>query len=103
MWTSPVRQPITGSPVGIRERPEMIDPFAEVVALLQPSLPFSKQASGAGSWRVDISVTGDPMFCVILEGAVRLTLGRQPEIELGESDFILLPAACDFTMTSLDG
>jgi AraC-like DNA-binding protein len=81
----------------------MIDPFAEVVALLQPSLPFSKQASGAGSWRVDVSVTGDPMFCVILKGAVKLTLGGQPEIELGESDFILVPAARDFTMTSLDG
>jgi AraC-like DNA-binding protein len=81
----------------------MTDPFAEVVALLQPSLPFSKQASGAGSWRVDVSVTGNPMFCVILEGAVKLTLVGQPEIELGESDFILVPAARDFTMTSLDG
>ena len=103
MWTSLGRPPIIGSPVGIRERPEMTDPFAEVVALLQPSLPFSKQASGAGSWRVDVSVTGDPMFCVILEGVVKLTLGGQPEIELGESDFILVPAARDFTMTSLDG
>jgi AraC-like DNA-binding protein len=81
----------------------MTDPFAEVVALLQPSLPFSKQASGAGSWRIDVSVTNDPLFCVILEGAVLLSLEGRPHIELTENDFVLVPAARDFTMCSLDG
>ena len=81
----------------------MADPFAEVVAMLQPSLPFSKQASGAGSWRIDVSVTGDPLFCVILEGAVLLSMGGRAKLELRENDFVLVPAACDFTMASLDG
>jgi AraC-like DNA-binding protein len=81
----------------------MIDPFAEVVALLQPSLPFSKQASGAGSWRIDVSVTEDPLFCVILEGAVHLSLEGRPPLDLKENDFVLVPAARDFTMSSLDG
>ncbi|WP_102960437.1 AraC family transcriptional regulator [Mangrovicella endophytica] len=81
----------------------MTDPFAEVVALLQPSLPFSKQASGAGSWRIDVSVTGDPLFCVILEGSVLLSLDGRPEIELRANDFVLVPTARDFTMSSLDG
>jgi AraC-like DNA-binding protein len=103
MWTSHGGPTITESPFGIRERPEMTDPFAEVVALLQPSLPFSKQASGAGSWRIDVSVTNDPLFCVILEGAVRLSLEGRPTLELKENDFLLVPAARDFTMSSLDG
>ena len=85
------------------ERPEMTDPFAEVVALLQPSLPFSKQASGAGSWRIDVSITGDPLFCVILEGAVLLSIAGRPPLELAENDFVLVPAARDFAMSSLDG
>lgn len=81
----------------------MADPFAEVVALLQPSLPFSKQASGAGSWRIDVSVTGDPLFCVILEGAVLLSMDGRAALELRENDFVLVPAARNFTMSSLDG
>ncbi|EAS49148.1 putative transcriptional regulator [Aurantimonas manganoxydans SI85-9A1] len=81
----------------------MTDPFAEVVALLQPSLPFSKQASGAGSWRIDVAVTNDPLFCVILEGAVLMSLEGRPWLELQENDFVLVPAARDFTMCSVDG
>jgi len=103
MWTLQDGPAIAGSPVNIREGPELIDPFAEVVALLRPSLPFSKQASGAGSWRIDASVTKDPLFCVILEGAVLMTLDGQPRLELKENDFVLVPAARDFTMCSVDG
>lgn len=90
-------------PVGMCERPDLTDPFAEVVALLQPSLPFSKQASGAGSWRIKVSITGDPLFCVILEGAVLLSIGDQSSLELMESDFVLVPAARALVMSSLDG
>ena len=79
----------------------MIDPFAEVVTLLQPSLPFSKLASGSGAWRVDASETGRPLFCVLLEGAARLSLDGQPAIDLQENDFILIPAAYEFTMSSI--
>lgn len=81
----------------------MTDPFADVVALLQPSLPFSKQACGAGSWRIDVAVTGEPLFCVILDGGVMLSMGGRPAIELRENDFILVPAAREFAMSSLDG
>jgi AraC-like DNA-binding protein len=79
----------------------MTDPFAEVVALLQPSLPFSKVASGSGMWRVDRTGDGQPFFCVILEGSARLsTVGEKPII-LEEGDFVLIPAADDFTMESV--
>lgn len=81
----------------------MTDPFAEAVALLQPRLPFSKQASGAGSWRIHVSVTDDPLFCVILEGATLLSVDGLAPIELGENDFILVPPTSTFVMSSVDG
>ncbi|HTM76479.1 MAG TPA: AraC family transcriptional regulator [Devosia sp.] len=80
----------------------MSDPFAEVVALLQPSLPFSKVASGSGYWRVDGPADAKPFFCVILEGAARLSVAGQPPLELRQGDFILVPAANPFTMQSFE-
>lgn len=79
----------------------MIDPLAEIVALLQPSLPFSKAASGSGNWRVDGAGDGTPFFAVILEGASRLTIEGQADVELRENDFVLIPAAYRFTMASV--
>ena len=76
----------------------MTDPFAEVVALLQPTLPFSKATSGSGVWRVDASGDGKPFFCVILEGSARLSIAGQGEVELRTDDFILIPAAYQFTL-----
>lgn len=78
----------------------MIDPLAEIVSMLQPSLPFSKAASGSGNWRVDGDGDGSPFFALILEGSARLALNGQPGIELAENDFVLIPAACRFTMSS---
>lgn len=78
----------------------MIDPLAEIVSMLQPSLPFSKAASGSGNWRVDGVGDGSPFFAVILEGSARLSINGQSGIELGENDFVLIPAACRFTMSS---
>lgn len=78
----------------------MIDPLAEIVTMLQPRLPFSKAASGSGSWRVDGDGDGRPVFAVMLEGAARLAVNDQPEIELREGDFILIPAADRFVMSN---
>jgi AraC-like DNA-binding protein len=78
----------------------MTDPFAEVVALLQPSLPFSKATSGAGAWRVVGSGDGGPFFCVLLKGSLQLTINGQAPMILTENDFILVPATDGFTMTN---
>jgi len=80
----------------------MIDPLAEIVALLQPSLPFSKTASGAGHWRVDGAGDGSPFFAVILEGSARLALAGADELTLAADDFVLIPAAARFTMASTE-
>lgn len=81
----------------------MIDPFAEVVALLQPSLPFSKVASGSGDWRVENTAKGDALFWVILDGAARLSLDGGEPIELQKNDFVLNPATHHFVFSGNDG
>jgi AraC-like DNA-binding protein len=80
----------------------MTDPFAEVVTLLQPSMPHSKIASGSGAWRVNGAGVRWPFFSVMLEGSSRLAMEGQPLIDVLEGDFILIPAARDFTVSSID-
>ena len=70
----------------------MTDPLAEVVTLLQPSAPFSKVITGAGSWCVRRSDTGRPFYWVVLEGACRVVADGHPSIILQAGDFVLLPA-----------
>jgi AraC-like DNA-binding protein len=80
----------------------MIDPLAEVVALLQPGAQFSKVVSGAGPWRVRRSEAGQPFYCVILDGSCRLAVDGHDPITLEEGDFALIPSAYGFAMSSLD-
>jgi AraC-like DNA-binding protein len=80
----------------------MIDPLAEVVLLLQPVAPFSKVVSAAGRWSVRRSKYGQPFYCVLLEGSCRLAVdGAEPMI-LAPADFVLIPSADNFTMSSLE-
>ncbi|MBS3666402.1 AraC family transcriptional regulator [Vreelandella boliviensis] len=79
----------------------MLDPFAQVVALLQPAASFSKRGSGAGRWSVHRSEVGGPFYCAILEGGCRLKAEGHDEIVLMEGDFVLIPSAQNFAMSSL--
>ncbi|MGH8084563.1 MAG: AraC family transcriptional regulator [Lysobacter sp.] len=80
----------------------MIDPLAEVVTLLQPGAPFSKLVSGAGRWRVRRTEVERLFYCVVLDGACRLAADGHEPITLQQGDFVLIPSAHDFTMSSLD-
>src|ERR1700744_3835474 len=79
----------------------MTDPLAEVVTLLKPGARFSKVVSGAGCWGVRRSEVGQPFYCVVLEGSCRLAVDGLTPIVLDAGDFVLIPAAYDFTMSSL--
>lgn len=78
----------------------MVDPFAEMVTLLQPSANIAKVVSGAGAWRVERQDSGMPFYCAILEGSSRLALDGQAPIELRQGDFVLIPAVHGFVMSS---
>jgi AraC-like DNA-binding protein len=79
----------------------MIDPLAEVVTLPQPGVRFSKLVLGASPWRVSRSDAGQPLYCVILEGACRMAIDEHEPIVLVSGDFVLIPAAYAVAMSSL--
>jgi AraC-like DNA-binding protein len=80
----------------------MVDPLAEVVTLLRPGTPFSKLVSAAGRWRVRRSEYGQPFYGVVLEGSCRLAVDGAEPITLEPGDFVLIPSADSFTMSSLE-
>ena len=80
----------------------MIDPLTEVVTLLHPGAQLSKIVSGAGPWTVRRSEAGQPFYCVILEGSCRLEVNGQEPLTLLAGDFVLIPSAYGFTMSSLE-
>ncbi len=70
----------------------MIDPLAEVVMLLQPGARFSKLVHGASPWRISRSDSGQPFYCVILEGGCEMAIDGHAPIMLHAGDFVLIPA-----------
>lgn len=80
----------------------MIDPLAEVVTLLQPTARLSKVTSGAGRWRVRRAEHGQPFYCVVLDGSCRLVIDGRAPITLVSGDFVLIPSAQGFTVTSVE-
>jgi len=79
----------------------LIDPLAEVVTLLKPGARFSKLVVAAGLWHIRRTDAGQPFYCMVLDGACRLELDGHESIELRSGDFILIPAAYGFAMSSL--
>lgn len=80
----------------------MIDPVTEVVSLLQPGAPFSKVVNAAGAWRVSHPFLGRPFYCVILGGSCHLVTQQEGSLTLAAGDFVLIPEAFAFTMSSLE-
>ncbi|TWI67737.1 AraC family transcriptional regulator [Pseudoduganella lurida] len=78
----------------------MIDPLAEVVGLLQPGVRYTKIVSGAGQWGVRRAETGQPSYCVVLDGTCRIASEGGAAMELVAGDFVLIPATYDFSMSS---
>ncbi len=90
------------SPDFMGESPEMIDPLAEVVTLLQPRARFSKLVLGTSPWRISREDAGQPFYGVILEGGCHIAIDGHESIELLSGDFVLIPAAYGFTLSSLE-
>lgn len=80
----------------------MTDPLAEVVSLLQPGVRLTKLVGGAGRWGVRRAETGEPSYCVVLDGACRLAVEGDAPLTLAPGDFVLIPATFDFSMTSIE-
>lgn len=84
------------------QSPVMTDPLAQIVTLLQPGAPFSKLVNAAGPWRVQRTEPGCTFYCLILEGSCLLLLDDQEPTILQEGDFMLIPSAQGFALSSLE-
>jgi AraC-like DNA-binding protein len=78
------------------------DPLGEIVSLLRPRAGFAKVASGAGHWRVTRELDGEPFYCVVLDGAARMTVDGHPTVRLQAGDFVLVPSLFRFAMESME-
>ncbi|WP_052194687.1 AraC family transcriptional regulator [Aureimonas altamirensis] len=77
----------------------MIDPLAEVIALLKPRASFAKMVTASGSWAVR-PPHDKPFYAALLEGEVTLTAGGRASERLHAGDFVLLPATDALQVTS---
>jgi len=80
----------------------MIDPLAEIVALLHPRAVGSKLISGAGRWAVQYEDFGQPSFCTVIEGRCRLQVKGENAVALEAGDFILLPTTPGFILSGFE-
>lgn len=89
------------SPSFFREGPVMVDPLAEMVAMLQPRAPFSKLVSAAGAWRIRRRETGKVFYCMVLAGAVHLEVDGKAPVTIHKGDFVLVPSSYGFAVSSV--
>jgi AraC-like DNA-binding protein len=80
----------------------MVDPLADIIALLRPRTVFSKGIGGAGRWAVRYTAFGRPSFATVLEGRCLLAVEGHDAVTLEAGDFVLLPATPAFTMSSFE-
>ena len=92
---------MVAGPVLMCESPNMLDPLTEVVTLLQPAATLSKVVGGAGQWRLRRTEAGQPFYCVVLHGGCCLAAAGHEPIALTQGDFVLIPAAHDFIVSSV--
>ncbi|ANG98743.1 hypothetical protein A8A54_19265 [Brucella pseudogrignonensis] len=79
----------------------MSDPLSQIVTLLSPVPSISKQIEGGGAWHVERRGRHSPFYCAVLEGSANLCIAGRAPLTLREGNFILIPEAHDFTLTSL--
>ena len=80
----------------------MTDPLTQIVTLLRPGAPFAKIASASGAWRVRREEDSVVFYNLTLAGRSLLEVDGRPSVLLDEGDFVLIPAARRFTVSSLD-
>ncbi len=77
----------------------MNDPLTQVVGLLRPSASFSKLVTASGRWAVRPPGAG-PFYCAVIEGGCSLSITGRAPVRLDGGDFMMIPAAAEFTVTS---
>lgn len=71
-----------------------------MISLLRPSASFSKLVTATGRWAVRPPGT-QPFYAAVLDGDCEMSITGRAPVRLCRGDFVLIPAAHDFTMVSL--
>lgn len=80
----------------------MSDPLAEIINMLKPRVPFTKVVHASGPWCVERTEVGKVYYCMLLAGRTCLAVEGADPVTLHAGDFVLVPAAANYTMSSLD-
>lgn len=80
-----------------------MDPLSDIIALLRPSAAVSKPITAKGTWGVRYAAHDAPGFTIILSGEAWLTFGGEKPVRLAQGDFLLLPVAPAFSLSSAPG
>lgn len=78
----------------------MVDPLTEVISLLQPRPAAMKLVYGGGAWQVHRDVSDRVFYGLALDGGFRFQSDGQSEVTLETGDFLMVPSAADFTVSS---
>ena len=91
---------IVESPVIVCDSPDMTDPLTEVISLLQPRPATMKLVYGGGAWRVRRELTDRVFYGLALDGGFRFQADGHAQVVVEAGDFLLVPSAADFTVSS---
>ncbi|WP_390913847.1 cupin domain-containing protein [Pseudosulfitobacter sp. SM2401] len=78
----------------------MTDPLTDVISLLQPQPAAMKLVYGGGAWRVRREITDRVFYGLALDGGFRFQADGQAEVVVDAGDFLLVPSAAGFTVSS---
>lgn len=80
----------------------MTDPLAEIIKMLMPRVPHTKVVHASGPWRVERTEIDEVYYCMLLAGRTYLEVEGTKPVTLIAGDFVLVPAAANYAMSSLD-
>lgn len=80
----------------------MIDPFSQIISMLNPQASFSKRVHACGPFRVCRDDVNEAFYCALLSGQVALEIEGKVPLILNAGDFVLIPTVKSFTFSSLN-
>ncbi len=70
--------------------------------MLMPRVPYTKVVHASGPWRVERTEVGKVYYCMLLAGRTYLEVEGSNPVTLMAGDFVLVPAAANYAISSLD-
>lgn len=79
-----------------------IDPFSEVINILNPTVANPRVIDAAGEWCLRVAGSREPFYCIALKGACTISGSQFDEIRLLAGDAAVIASESEFVVTSLD-